>query len=232
MAINDHRIKIRPKPGQEAIVYGANATTYTQAGIPFDFAPMMPTSGITFADENPMQFLYKAGGLIFPYTPQVTMQGDVQYGEGGLTHVNQDYAYYTKTSTQKFSISGTFTAQNSYESAYLAGVLHFLRSNTKMRFGMNDDLSGLPPPVLLLDGYGNFVFNSLPVVIQTWSMDYSPDVDIVKVTLGEIEAYVPARTTVSLQLMVQNTPRQWLEDFNLDKFRRGDYAKNRNGGFF
>jgi len=159
MADVDKRLRIRSRSGAEKDVYGAAGNA-----------------------SNPMAILHETNGVIFPYTPTVTYKQNPQWQSQDLTHSIQQYYYFTAVESAQISIGGRFTVQNSQEGKYLLGVWHFLRSYSKMHFGINDPQKGLPPPILLLDGYGGYVFNELPIIIQTWNIDFPADVDYVRVS--------------------------------------------------
>jgi len=76
----------------------------------------------------------------------------------------------------QIKISGKFSVQNDRDAHFFLGTQHLLRSLTKMKFG-NEPLSGAPPPVCRLYAYGEFMFDNVPIVIQSFSIDYSADVD-------------------------------------------------------
>lgn len=156
----DKRIRIRCRPGQENVIYGN---------------PTIPT--------NPMSILHQTNGIIFPFTPSINVKQNASWSSQSLTHSLQDYYYFKTIQSTEISISGRFSAQNHYEGRYLLAVLHFLRSYAKMYFGTaeSEEKRGLPPPVLLLDGYGNYIFDSLPVIILDWSFEFPSDVDYVKI---------------------------------------------------
>ncbi len=158
----DKRIRIRCRPGQESIIYG-NPTIST----------------------NPMSILHQTNGIIFPFTPSINVKQNSSWANQNLTHSLQDYYYFKTVQSTEISITGKFTAQNYYEGRYLLAVLHFLRSYAKMYFGMTEteEKRGLPPPILLLDGYGSYVFNSLPVIILDWSFEFPSDIDYVGIIL-------------------------------------------------
>lgn len=136
------------------------------------------------APDNPMKILHQTNGVFFPYTPTVTYKQNPLWQSQDLTHSIQQYYYFTATESAQISIGGRFTVQNNEEGQYLLAVWHFLRSYSKMHFGSSDPRRGLPPPILLLDGYGGYVFKDLPVIIQTWNMDFPSDVDYVRVNPG------------------------------------------------
>lgn len=156
----DKRVRIRAKPLFEKEIYGdANSPT------------------------NPMKILYETNGVVFPYTPNISVEQNPNFGSESLTHFLQDYYYFTSINSTKLTIIGKLTANNIRESQYMLAVLHFFRSYTKMNFGEREDQSkrGLPPPTLLLDGYGDFMFNSLPVLVTNWSFDFPENIDYVRV---------------------------------------------------
>lgn len=160
----DKRIRIRCRPGQENIIYGD---------------PSLPT--------NPMNILHQTNGIIFPFTPNIHVKQNPAWSNQSLTHSLQDYYYFRTITSTEINISGKFTAQNNYEGRYLLAVLHFLRSYSKIYFGTseNENRRGLPPPVLLLDGYGSYIFNSLPIIILDWNFEFPSEVDYVKVVLDQ-----------------------------------------------
>lgn len=156
----DKRIRIRCRPGQESIIYGnPNVST------------------------NPMSILHQTNGIIFPFTPSINVKQSPSWSNQNLTHSLQDYYYFKSIQSTEIGIVGKFTAQNYFEGRYVLAVLHFLRSYSKMHYGTSetDEKRGLPPPVLLLDGYGSYIFNSLPVIILDWSFELPSDIDYVKV---------------------------------------------------
>ena len=214
MTMNDIRVKIRAVPGQENLVYGISNSENSDASIPADImAPLRVTNG-----------------MLFPYTPQIRWGNDNDYQSLGLVHANSDYSYFIRQNQMSINISGEFTAQNDREARYLLASIHFLSSNSKMRFGAKDPNRGLPPPILLLSGYGRFIFPDIPVLIKSWSIDYSNTVDNVEVRIDDIPyAYVPSKTTITVDLLVQKRPIDYLKDFNLDAFRSGELFLQNKG---
>lgn len=207
--------------------------------------------------------LARTGGMVWPYQPTINYQQDVTYTPMELVHANQDFLSYTRTPALRLSVDGQFTVQNQKEGAYALACLHFLRTVTKMYFGGGagsnaERLQGTPPPVLLFDAYGQFMFNALPVVVTQFAVTLPNDVDYVPVEVGQGEDYVsagaaqqfatwsrlnqpnlqggpdtgyawlPSMFNISVQITVQNTPRR-LRQFDLDRFRNGSLL--RNGGW-
>lgn len=175
-------------------------------------------------DASIMRLLGETGGVIFPYTPTITYAHNASYSQMAPTHANQDYHIYNNTPAVQFQISGQFTAQNEREAEYLFACMHFFRTVVKMRFGENDPNRGLPPPVLLLSGYGELMFNDLPVVVTSFSMDMPNNVNYVKIDILGSQTWVPSMTTFNISVTAQNTPKKQ-RSFDWDMFAKGDLLK-------
>lgn len=189
---SDMRIKIRPKAGINSI---------TKSSV------ILKPLNIT-------------NGFIFPYKPRFTVRHVARYGTQSVSHANQDFRYYIDTPSQSFEISGDLTAQDQKQAAYMLATFHFFSLVTKMRFGTNDENAGLPPPIMLLSGYGPYSFNDLPVIVETFSYNFPNDIDYVDVVVNGVKNKVPAITNISLSVTVQNTPDK-LRSFNWDQFASG-----------
>lgn len=176
-----------------------------------------------------MAALAETNGVVFPYTPTITHQHRAEYSKMSPTHANTDYYVYTNSPAVQIQIAGQFSAQNQAEAQYMLACMHFFRTVTKMHFGKSDVNAGLPPPVLVLKGYGEFMFNKLDVLITDFSMDLPNNVDYVKTSIDGYVGYVPALTTFNVTCVVQNTPAQQRDDFNIDQFANGDLLSQ--GGF-
>ena len=61
-------------------------------------------------------------------------------------------------------------------------MLHYLRSITKMFYGAGSN-TGSPPPVVKLNGYGDYVFKDVPVIVTNFTIDMPTDVDYLAVDL-------------------------------------------------
>lgn len=171
-----------------------------------------------------MAILKETNGLLFPYTPSIQVSQDVNYAEMAMTHANTNYNNYSNTPNVSVGITGKFTVQNAREGRYALAVLHFLRTASKMYFGETDakaGKAGLPPPVLLLSGYGTYVFNNIPVILKSHNYSFDDTMDMVTVSVGNGTARLPALFTVSLSLTVQQTPQAMRKEFSLDAFRSG-----------
>ena len=119
-------------------------------------------------------------GVIFPYTPNITTTYSAQYEQYDLVHSNYRGLFYKNSRVGDIQIRGTFTAQDTTEADYLLAVIHFFRSATKMFYGATDPQRGVPPPVCLLNGFGQYQFSDHPVVISSFNYTLPNDVDYIR----------------------------------------------------
>lgn len=128
-----------------------------------------------------LQPLAVTDGVIFPYTPQITTAYQAKYNAYELTHSNYKGYFYQGSSVGDISINATFTAQDTYEANYLLAVIHFFRSVTKMFYGQDDAAKrGAPPPLVFLQGLGEYQFNLHPCVVTNFNYTLPADVDYIR----------------------------------------------------
>jgi len=175
------RVRLRPKPAAALDIYGG--------------------SGL-------LQPLRATNGMVWPYQPQITFDQTVEYQAIDLVHVNQEILAYNRTPAMKFTVNGAFSVQNQQEGIYALAAIHFMRTVTKMYFGSGNNL-GTPPPVLLFDAYGQYMFNQLPVVVTQFSFDLPNDIDYVPIDLANIQTYSNAQSQTNIPgySKVQTTPQ-------------------------
>jgi hypothetical protein len=217
MATTDYRARLKAKPGQRSELF-KQSTEWV-------LGPNDPA--------NVLYPLYATGGLIFPYTPVVTVAGTANYEELAFTHSNYKQLVYKNSTPSEIIVTGKFVSQTLDEAKYTLAVLHFLRSVTKSYTGAQtagQGLSGTPPPILLFDYNGTYMYKDVPVIIKSYTMELSDTVDYVPVKHTETNiSYVPALTTVSVTLDYQYNPNKLMNSFNLDSFRRGNMISGSNG---
>lgn len=129
-------------------------------------------------------------GVIFPYTPKIDVTYQANYEAQEITHTNYKFYNYRNSSVEQVSITGDFTAQDTYEANYLLAVIHFFKSVTKMFYGKDQNPSpGVPPPLCYLNGHGTYAFNNHPCVITSFGLNYPTDVDYVnaKIPIGGLD---------------------------------------------
>jgi hypothetical protein len=170
--------------------------------------------------------LVSTGGILFPYTPTISVSRSAAYAGTHPTHSNYVQHSYSASSIDSITVDGYFTANDPDEARYVFAVLHFLRTTHKMFFG-NDRLQGTPPPVLRLSGHGAQNFNSVPVVLQNYTEILGQDRDYIDVpgTGSSIPSFLP----VTLSLLPIYSKNQ-IGNFSLDSFARGDLIGSPNSG--
>jgi hypothetical protein len=186
--------------------------------------PSSMAYNLLYAD-NPWVNLQNYGGMIWPYTPNITYNQDVQYDSLNAVHTNQEILAYSRTSAPTITVSGSFSSQTQLEARYNLACLHFLRLVTKMSFGASvNPQRGTPPPVLYFDAHGGGMFLNIPVVVKNFAITLPNDPDYVTVTASPQSKVtrVPAIFDISVSLTVQHTPRQ-LREWSIEKFRSGGY---------
>lgn len=128
--------------------------------------------------------LKATGGFMFPFTPQIAIQHSANYQTMDPVHNNYPFLSYQNSRVDSMSITGDFFCEDATEAAYWVAAVHYLRSVTKMVFGEAGENAGAPPPVVKLNGYGDYVFKNVPVVVTQFSVDLSKDVDYIATGIG------------------------------------------------
>jgi hypothetical protein len=179
--------------------------------------------------DNILAPLAATGGLVFPYTPTVIVNHTANYDSMHPIHSNYPFYAYQNSQVDQITITGDFVSQTQEDAQYWVAAMHFLRSSSKMSYGESSN-QGNPPPLLQLNGYGQFVFNNVPVVLQTFMLEMPNDVDYIETIFGDGgTTMVPTRAQLAITVSPQYSRRK-VETFSLDSFVRGDYLKN-GGGF-
>lgn len=171
--------------------------------------------------------LSETNGLVFPYTPQIILENQANYNTMSPTHSNYPFYSYENSSVSAMTIIGEFFVENAQEGLYWVAAIHYLRSITKMAYGNSSD-QGSPPPVVKLNGYGDFVFKNVPVVVNMFTVDLPNDVDYIQVPVGENGTWVPTRSQVSV-VVSPTYSRSSVTEFSLDKFVNGGYIFDDKG---
>ena len=139
----------------------------------------LPSTPSGFTNSPMLSFLALTNNkMVFPYTPTILLQHSANYQAVTPLHNNYPFFAYQNSNVNEIVITGQFYCQNELDAQYWVACLHYLRSVTKMDFGANAE-TGAPPPIVKLNGYGDFVFNNVPVIITTFSVDMPNEVDYI-----------------------------------------------------
>lgn len=136
------------------------------------------------ANNSIMNPLIETNGVIWPYTPSISVSHVANYTSAPLTHSNYSAQFFNNADVNDIQISGDFTVQSVNEGQYLMAVIYFLRASTKMFFGQGANV-GSPPPILFLDGYGSHYFPHVPCVVTNFTHQLSNDVDYIQVPVTQ-----------------------------------------------
>ena len=198
--------------------------------------------------------LLNTAGVVFPYTPSISVQHNARYGETKLTHSNYASYFYEGSDVSAITIGGEFTVQSEEEGKYVIAALTFFRSCTKMWFGtQTQPLAGNPPPMVFLNGYGKLYFPNVPCVITSFNHTMPAEVDYLEVrhSADELNPYgntktggqaksqiemltnaatrVPTSSTMSITVQPVYSRKFIHENFNLDSFATGELLLTRGG---
>lgn len=168
---------------------------------------------------GPAGLLNDFGGILFPYTPTISYDTQAVYGTVSPVHSNYTQYFYKNSQVGQISINGKFTVQNEKEGKVWLGVVHLLRSLTKMRWGTDVD-AGSPPPVCRLEAYGDFMLRNVPVVIANFKFDLPDNVDYMSIKGEYKNTLVPTISTLSLSLNVMYSRRE-MQEYSVDKWIQG-----------
>lgn len=125
--------------------------------------------------------LQETDGVIFPYTPAISVTYTAGYDASELVHSNYKVYQYKGSSVDLVSITADFTAQDTSEANYLLAVIHFFRSVTKMFYGQDQNPNnGVPPPLCYLTGFGAYTYDAHPLVVTNFTYATPTDVDYIR----------------------------------------------------
>ena len=136
----------------------------------------------SFSSSPVLKPLKDAGGLIFPYTPQITIASKASYTNIPVTHTNYTFKAFQSSDPGEIQITAPMNVEDATQGLYWIAAVHYLRSLTKM-FSGNDPKAGNPPPVVMLNGYGNYVFKNVPVVVTSFTTQLDSSCDYIGVNV-------------------------------------------------
>lgn len=199
------------------------------AGFDWRVRLTLPTVG-AFLSSPVLQPLRETDdSMVWPYTPLVVVSNNANYNNLSPTHNNYTYPAYENSSIENITIAGEFVIENQEDAKYWVAANHFLRAVTKMSYG-NSNNAGAPPPVIKLNGYGDFVFNNVPVVVESFMINLPKDVDYIQAQVGPNGSWVPVVSEISVTVKVAYS-RDEVNKFSLENFVNGDYLSGSPIGF-
>ena len=144
------------------------------------------TQFFDFANNPLLEPLAASQGIFWPLTPTMQIAHQAAYNPLDQVHSNYPHQAYQNSQIDSLNIIGEFPVQNQDDAMHWVATVNFLRTATKMFFG-NDDgdgLKGNPPPILHLYGYGDHMFNKVPVVVNSFNVELRQGIDYISTKQG------------------------------------------------
>ena len=211
-----------PTNGEISSMLGlsSGAASFNSSGMSTDWRVRLSVPDI-FASSLVLQPLLDNGRqLIFPYTPQISISGSASYEETAVTHQNYQFQNFATSKTEQIQIVAPFYVEDVEQAKYWLAATHFLRSASKM-FSGEDPNAGNPPPILKLNGYGNYVFKDVPVIIKQFTVELG-QTDYINIA-GQ--TWVPVKSSITLGLQPIYS-KAAARDFSLLNFVNGYYVNS------
>jgi hypothetical protein len=205
-----------------------------------------PKSGLHYDTTNPfLNILSRTNGVVFPYTPNITVTHNARYQEQALTHSNYKNYFYEGSDVSAINIVGDFTVQNKDDALYVLAAVYFFRSSTKMFFGKDAD-AGNPPPIVYLNGYGDYYFPNVSCVVTSFQHTMPADVDYMEIAYsqgtdtkavatsyyantGKQTARVPTSSSFNVTLQPIYSRQNIARNMTLSSFSQGQLLANKGG---
>ena len=178
------------------------------------------------------------GNMVFPFTPSILMTHAAHYNAMQPIHTNYPFQIYQHSAVDAITIAGDFFVETAEDARYWIAVIHYLRSVTKMFYGEGPE-QGSPPPIVRLNGYGDYVFNNVPVVVQSFNVELPTDVNYIKTGLmggagnansAPATSWVPTQSAITVTVMPTYS-RGDVSQFNMKDFVSGKYVTGSGKGF-
>jgi hypothetical protein len=203
-------------------------------------------------DNQLLAPLIPSRGMFWPLTPTMTVQHSANYNALSQTHSNYPFQAYQNSAVDSINIIGEFPVQNAEDAKHWVATVNFLRTITKMYFGEDDarskGLKGNPPPIMHLSGYGDHMYNKVPVVVNTFNLELRQGIDYISTkqantpyvatkselggydeaglqvaNSGESQTWAPTLSNISV-LVTPVYSRESIKTFSLSKFARGELS--------
>ena len=205
----DWRARLRPKKGGESIFY--QKTTKGDSG------------------DYLLKPIEESGGLIWQYTPTIIVTGQANYAQAHMQGMNYQINTFQNSLPPALPVTADFTANDIYEARYMLAMFTFCKIATKGAFGDSAVKAGdygRPPPVLVFEYMGDHMFNKVPVIVTSYSIQLPDEVDYVPVKVGDTVTHVPTRCNLMINLEPTFTPQKLRRKFNLDALTSGEAYKD------
>ena len=195
-----------------------------------------PLEAFFFENNQLLQPLREEMGIFWPLTPSIVIQYSANYNAMEQTHSNYPHYQYGNSQVDQMNIFGEFPVQNQDDAKHWVATVNFLRTASKMFFGEEEGygLKGNPPPIFHLYGYGDHMFNKVPVIINTLNVEQRAGIDYISTQQSDVyrsdsnidyqqqdSTWAPTLSTISV-LVSPIYSRDSVKNFSMSKFVRGE----------
>jgi hypothetical protein len=180
-------------------------------------------------DNSIFKKLENSGGVVWPYNPNITVSTKANYTAVDPVHSNYPFAAYKNSAVDDIQISGEFSCETEADAAYWIAATTFFKTATKMFFGTGAN-AGSPPIICHLSGYGSSIFNNVPVIIKTFSVDLKDDVNYINCNSFGTNTWVPIMSTISVTVQPLYNRRN-LRNFSLEAYTSGQLTTPSGVGY-
>lgn len=236
-----------PKGGVPGAANGATKATFSGPSGAKDWRVKLSIPPGVYSTSFMLEPLKLTNGLVFPYTPSIQISHQANYQNIDPVHNNYPFVSYENSKVDRITITGDFYCEDGTEAAYWIAAVHYLRSVTKMYYGEKSENAGAPPPIVKLNGYGDFVFADVPVVVTNFSIELPKDVDYIPskfsggaLVVTDVDSgivrkdgigYAPVKSTLTVTCQPAYS-RTKVRKFNLNDFVNGAYiGRGGDGGY-
>jgi hypothetical protein len=194
-----------------------------------DWRVKIDTNWALFGSNDIFAPLALTGGVVFPYLPNITVSTRANYTTVDPVHNNYPFQAYKNSQVDEITITGEFSCETADDAAYWISATTFFKTATKMFFGSSAN-AGNPPIICRLTGYGASIFNNVPVVIKSFSVDLKDDVNYIKCNLYATNTWVPVLSTITVVVApVYN--RTNLRQFKIEDYAQAGMVTGGNAGY-
>lgn len=180
-------------------------------------------------DSELFRRLEETGGAIWPYLPNITLSTKANYTTTSVVHSNYPFQAYKDSQVEDITIAGEFSCETETDGEYWIAATTFFRTATKMFFGSGDHV-GNPPIICTLSGYGKHIFDNVPVVIKSFSVDFKDSVNYIRCTVDGKVTWVPILSTITVTVSpIYN--RTTIRQFNLKSYAQGAMVDSSGLGY-
>lgn len=195
---------------------------------PFEFETDGALQAKANDESHPLSPVLQTNGVLFPITPTITEQIQMNYETQEFPHSNEGYMLYNNTSNRQIALSNiVFPCDTEENARYALSVIHFFRTYSLMDFGAGS--TSKPPSPMWFTAFGKMLYNKVPVVISGADFTLSDqDMDLMPFeAFDKGKHYLPAKLQIGgITLTVQHTPSYWRgtsdDAPSLEKFKNGE----------